>query len=126
MKSKRVILDTNIWISYLISKRQPELDFLLESGNITLIFSTELMEEFLDVSNRPKFRKFFKKADVNALLNQIEAFGELIKVATKIDICRDKKDNFLLSLSIDGKVDFLVTGDSDLLILGKANLTQNQ
>ena len=124
MKSKRVILDTNLWISFLISKRQQELDLLLESGAITLIFSTELLEEFLEVSNRPKFKKFFKKSDIEALLSQIDSFGELIKVKSKVDKCRDAKDNFLLNLSIDGKADFLVTGDTDLLVLGKLNKTQ--
>lgn len=124
MKSKRVILDTNLWISFLISKRQQELDLLLESGAVTLIFSSELLEEFLEVSNRPKFKKFFKKSDIEALLSQIDSFGELIKVKSEVDKCRDTKDNFLLNLSIDGKADFLVTGDTDLLVLGKLNKTQ--
>jgi putative PIN family toxin of toxin-antitoxin system len=60
MKNRRVILDTNLWISFLISKRQKELDVLLESGEVTLIFSKELIEEFLEVSERPKFQRFFK------------------------------------------------------------------
>ncbi|HSI78461.1 MAG TPA: putative toxin-antitoxin system toxin component, PIN family [Lunatimonas sp.] len=124
MKNRRVILDTNLWISFLISKRQKELDVLLESGAVTLIFSQELLEEFLEVSERPKFKRFFKKSDIKTLLAQIDTFGELINVESKIDECRDPKDNFLLSLSIDGKADFLVTGDSDLLVLGKIEITQ--
>jgi uncharacterized protein len=124
MKNRRVILDTNLWISFLISKRQKELDVLLESGAVTLIFSQELLEEFLEVSERPKFKRFFKKSDIKTLLTQIETFGELIKVESKINECRDPKDNFLLSLSIDGKADFLVTGDSDLLVLGKIEKTK--
>ncbi|WP_163378638.1 putative toxin-antitoxin system toxin component, PIN family [Cyclobacterium sp. SYSU L10401] len=124
MKNKRVILDTNLWISFLISKRQQELDLLLESGTIILIFSAELLEEFLEVSNRPKFKKFFKKSDIEDLLRQIDSVGEFVKVKTKVDKCRDQKDNFLLSLSIDGKADFLITGDTDLLVLGKLKQTQ--
>lgn len=57
-------------------------------------------------------------------MTQIETFGQLIKVESKTNKCRDPKDNFLLSLSIDGKADFLVTGDSDLLILKKIENTQ--
>lgn len=124
MKNRRVILDTNLWISFLISKRQKELDVLLESGAVTLIFSQELLEEFLEVSERSKFKRFFKKSDIKTLLSQIETFGELIKVESKISECRDPKDNFLLSLSIDSKADFLVTGDSDLLVLGKIEKTK--
>ena len=124
MKNRRVILDTNLWISFLISKRQKELDVLLESGAVTLIFSQELLEEFLEVSERPKFKRFFKKSTIKTLLTQIETFGELIKVESKINKCRDPKDNFLLSLSVDGKADFLVTGDSDLLVLEKIEKTK--
>lgn len=124
MKNKRVILDTNLWISFLISKRQVELDILLESRAVTLIFSKELLEEFLEVSARPKFKKFFKKSDIEALLRQIDSYGELIKVESKVEKCRDVKDNFLLNLSIDGKADFLITGDTDLLVLGKIRQTQ--
>jgi uncharacterized protein len=108
----------------LISKRQKELDVLLESGAVKLIFSQELLEEFLEVSERPKFKRFFKKSDIKTLLIQIETFGELIKVESKINACRDPKDNFLLGLSIDSKADFLVTGDSDLLVLEKIEQTK--
>jgi putative PIN family toxin of toxin-antitoxin system len=108
----------------LISKRRKELDVLLESGAVTLIFSQELLEEFLEVLERPKFKRFFKKSDIKTLLTQIETLGELIKVKSKIDECRDPKDNFLLSLSVDGEADFLVTGDSDLLVLGKIENTK--
>jgi len=124
MKSKSVILDTNLWISFLISKRLQELELLLESGTIRLILSIELIEEFLDVAKRPKFNKFFKKSDIQHLLNQIDRFGEIIEVISKVDVCRDGKDNFLLSLAKDGKADYLLTGDSDLLVLGKIENTQ--
>lgn len=124
MKSKRVILDTNLWISFLISKRQQELDLLVDSKAITLIFSVELLEEFIEVSNRPKFKKFFTASDIYSLLSQIDSFGELIKVESTVSKCRDKKDNFLLNLAIDGKADFLITGDSDLLILKKIGPTK--
>ncbi|GMQ24287.1 putative toxin-antitoxin system toxin component, PIN family [Algoriphagus sp. oki45] len=124
MKNRRVILDTNLWISFLISNRLNELDVLLESGAVTLIFSQELLEEFLEVSERPKFKRFFKKTDIKALLTLIEDFGEMIEVKSKINECRDPKDNFLLSLSVDGKADFLVTGDSDLLELKKIQNTK--
>ncbi|HET8859006.1 putative toxin-antitoxin system toxin component, PIN family [Marivirga sp.] len=123
MKSKRVIIDTNLWISFLISNKLNELDSLIDSGAITLIFSNELIEEFLEVTSRPKFKKYFKKNDIDALLNQIQNHGQLIKVKSNMNICRDEKDDFLLNLSIDSKADYLITGDNDLLILGKIKRT---
>ena len=34
--------------------------------------------------------------------------------------CRDPKDQKFLDLALSSKVDFLVTGDDDLLVLGEA------
>jgi putative PIN family toxin of toxin-antitoxin system len=59
MKSKKVILDTNLWISFLISKQFDFIDDLLLKGKFKLIFSKELIEEFLTVAKRPKFEKYF-------------------------------------------------------------------
>jgi predicted nucleic acid-binding protein len=39
-------------------------------------------------------------------------------------VCRDVKDNFLLDLCAAGKADYLITGDEDLLILGRFQHTQ--
>jgi hypothetical protein len=124
MKSKRIILDTNLWISFLISKNFTKIDKLVQEKDIILIFSNESLEEFIEVVKRPKFKKFFTKKDIEKLLDIFNQYAELIKVKSKIDICRDPKDNFLLSLAVDGKVDFLVTGDNDLLVIEKINTTQ--
>jgi putative PIN family toxin of toxin-antitoxin system len=124
MKNKKIILDTNLWISFLISKNFLEIDNLVQAENITLIFSNESLEEFIEVVERPKFKKFFSKKDIEKLLDIFDQYAELIKVKSKIDICRDPKDNFLLNLAVDGKVDYLVTGDKDLLILKKIKKTE--
>ena len=124
MESKRVILDTNLWISFLITKKFTEIDSLIKNKQITLIFSNELLEEFIDVVNRPKFKKYFTKKDIENLLNTFDQYAELIEVTSEIDICRDEKDNFLLNLSVDGKADYLITGDNDLLILEKLQETK--
>jgi uncharacterized protein len=42
-------------------------------------------------------------------------YGELVEIESSTQVCRDIKDNFLLSLAKDGNADFLLTGDDDLL-----------
>ncbi len=84
---------------------------------MTLLFSRELLEEFIEVAQRPKFQKYFTEDDLEQLLLKFDAFGELIEVTTEVHICRDPKDNFLLSLAKDGNADYLITGDKDLLEL---------
>jgi predicted nucleic acid-binding protein len=50
--------------------------------------------------------------------------GKLIDVSVEITDCRDFTDNFLLSLAVESKSDYLVTGDSDLLIIKKIKKTK--
>lgn len=50
--------------------------------------------------------------------------AEWVEVKTITKLCRDAKDDFLLSLAIDGKADFLITGDSDLLELNQLKKTK--
>jgi len=71
-----------------------------------LIFSDELIEEFVEVASRPKFKKYFSSKDLEKILEYFDQFGQLIKVKTQVEICRDDKDNFLLNLAIDSKADF--------------------
>lgn len=124
MKNKRVILDTNLWISYLITNSFNEIDEFIQEEKIILIFSEELLDEFIEVAKKPKLKKFFLTKDVESLLTTFNEFAELISIESQIDVCRDKKDNFLLNLAIDGKADYLVTGDKDLLILENIGKTQ--
>ena len=123
-KSLRIILDTNLWISFLITKDYSKLDKLLFSGKTTLIFSQELLSEFIAVAQRPKFRKYFSPEDLEDLLSVMAEVAEWVEVKTITKLCRDAKDDFLLSLAIDGKADFLITGDSDLLELNQLKKTK--
>lgn len=125
MKSKnlRIILDTNLWISFLISKNYSQLDEIIFERKCTLIFSEELLNEFLMVIKRPKLRRFFSQEDTEELIETIEEYAEFISVTSKVVVCRDEKDNFLLSLAKDSKSDFLITGDKDLLVLERFEQT---
>lgn len=116
-KSLKVILDTNLWISFLITQNYSQLDEIIFEKKCTLIFSEELLEEFFSVIKRPKFRKFFSQEDMEDLIETIQEFAEFVEVKSSVSVCRDEKDNFLLSLSKDSKADFLITGDKDLLDL---------
>ncbi len=123
-KRKRIIIDTNLWISFLITSDYSKLDSLLINQRVDLLFSKELLTEFIEVANRPKLKKYFKSSDIEDLLILLENRMELVEVRCKIKICRDPKDNFLLELAKDGKADFLITGDKDLLELKNLGKTK--
>jgi len=113
----KIIIDTNLWISFLLSKKLNFIDSLLSSDKIQLVFSKQLIAEFIDVSNRPKLKRFFTKKDYELVFDIIDRFSILINTTSEVEECRDNKDNFLLALAKDSNADFLITGDNDLLIL---------
>jgi len=124
MSRKKIILDTNLWISFLISGDFSFLDSFVEKGVVKLIFSEELYSEFIEVSKRPKFKKYFSENDIKRLTQVINTHGALVSVTTDIKKCRDPKDNFLLNLAIDSQADYLVTGDNDLLEIKSIGITK--
>jgi uncharacterized protein len=120
----RLILDTNLWISFLISSKYEKLDELLFTQKSKLLFSQELLEEFVAVAKRPKLRKYISRDELEDILETIDEVAEFVNVTSEISECRDPKDNFLLSLAVDGKADYLLTGDKDLLALKKIGDTE--
>ena len=120
----KIIVDTNLWISFLIGKIVSELENKIYEKNLIVLFSEELNTEINNVVQRPKFRKYFPESEVKVIYEIHNTVGEKIKIISDVDICRDAKDNFLLSLSRDGKADFLITGDLDLLTLKRFENTK--
>lgn len=123
-RKHRVVVDTNLWISFLLTRDFARLDALLATEKLTLLFSQELLNEFVAVAQRPKFKKYFSLANLEELLLQLSTKAEFITVTSTVEICRDAKDNFLLSLAVDGKATHLLTGDKDLLVLKRQNKTR--
>ena len=117
LKIKRIIIDTNLWISFLITNDFNKLDQFLDSGKYQIVFSEELFNEFLEVVHREKFNRYFNDLNIKYLIEIINDKVLFVNVFSVVDVCRDVKDNFLLSLAIDGEVDYLITGDNDLLSL---------
>ena len=123
-KPLNLIIDTNLWISFIISNKQNLLDPLLLSKEARLLFSKELIAEIQQTITKPKLKKYFETNALEEMLSTFEPFIDLIKVESIVTICRDAKDNFLLALAKDGKAEYLLTGDKDLLELKKFGKTK--
>jgi len=113
----KVILDTNLFISFLIGKRLKSLKSSLVNSDVILIFAEQNIQELQIVARRNKFRRYFHEEDVNDLIDFIQIIGKIYKIDEYVEICRDPKDDFLLALAKKGKADYLVSGDKDLLVL---------
>jgi len=123
-KRPKVVIDTNIWISFLIGKKLSSLKSLISNKSIQIIVSDELIGEIENVTNRPKLRKYFPQEKVNDFIKLLIIISTHYTIKVIEPICRDSKDDFLLALAKEAKADFLVTGDNDLLSIEKYGKTQ--
>ncbi len=117
LNATKIIVDTNVWISFLLGKHLSTLKNSLLNAYVNIYFSAELYEEIIKVVNYPRIKKYVPENDFFELISLFR--GKIIFTAPNISIneCRDPKDNFLLELAVSAKADYLVTGDLDLLAL---------
>ena len=116
-----VAFDANIWISFSIGKHVAVLrDILLDDTlrqTMQIHGCAEIVAEYRTVVSRPKLKKYLKPERVQETLDLI-ARTTTEHVLTKTVIgSRDPKDNYLLALAELVPLDYLVTGDGDLLVL---------
>lgn len=83
-----------------------------------------MLAELKDVASRPKFQKYLTDIQITSFLQFLFHRLDKIEVHSQINICRDPNDDFILSLCKDGKADYLITGDANLLILSLFENTQ--
>ena len=120
-----VIIDNNLWISFVIGKKLAVMRSLFTSPEIRIYVCRELLDEFADVSSRLKLRKYITDNDLQEtykLMNQYCYFVQIHKKA--ISAIRDQKDLYLLSLAESVSADFILTGDKGLLSLQSHNQTR--
>jgi uncharacterized protein len=122
-KSYKIIVDSNIWISFLIGKNLLGLQNYIDSRKIKIVTCNEQLTELSEVFKKPKLKKYFTKEQISEFFELLDESSNTIIISTKSNICRDPKDNYLVSLAIDSKADFLITGDKDLLELNKIGKT---
>lgn len=114
----RIVFDTNVLVSGLLVKSTPPaqaFDLVLSSGEF--IVSPELVVELSSVLRRTVFDAYVSLASREAFLTRFVERATLLFPLSIVSDCRDLKDNHLLALALDGKAQYLVTGDNDLLVL---------
>ena len=118
MGKKKIVIDTNNLISALgWEGNSRDLLRKVIDKEYELIISIEQLEELKNVLDYPKFR--FSEDQKRKFLEIIFKIATVIKTKLKLDVCIDKKDNMLLECAVEGKADYLISGDGHLLRLKK-------
>ncbi|MFC3416043.1 putative toxin-antitoxin system toxin component, PIN family [Algoriphagus hitonicola] len=123
----KVVLDTNILISALISKSYPSkiLEAIFKTPSIELCLSEEIFREYAEVLARPKFSRFndfYHHALI--VLHQIKRIAVFYNPKRSVDILEDKSDNKFLELCLECKANILVTGNFNDFNISKFRNTQ--
>ena len=113
----RLVIDTNVFVSALISTRSIPALLLDEAGKkYSLFISKEILGEVEDVISRKKFG--FTKQKISSALEAILSYSEIINPDIKVDVIKsDPDDNKILECAIACAASYIVSGDSHLLEL---------
>lgn len=117
-KPPRVVNDTNIWLSALYFSGKPaNIVKLIEEKEAISVTSRYILNELKDKMvtlpfNTPSFA-------ANATIAYIASISEIVQLQGKNFGLRDEADNQVLETAVNGKCDFLITGDNDLLTIKK-------
>lgn len=112
----KAVVDTNVFISGTIWKGTPHRVLELWSASkFKLVVSNEIVNEYESVLNKILTHQ---PELVERILETIRMHSEYVQpIKLPKPICRDPNDDMFLSAALAGKVDYIVSGDKDLLVL---------
>ena len=114
----RFVFDTNTIVSALLfgnSVPRQAFDRALESG--TILISDSLVMELSRVLGRERFDQYVSLEERNEFLVSLIRDSDLIEITESVQACRDPDDDRILELAVNGAAVYIVTGDSDLLVM---------
>ena len=116
----KVVLDTNILISALISKTAAphHIYQAWRDKRLTVLTCSEQLVEVREVTRRVAVALRIKPAEAGRLVNSLRDLAVVLGDLPAVQRSSDPKDDFILALAQAGGAGYVVTGDkSGLLVL---------
>ena len=115
----RAVLDTNLVISATLIQGGNE-DRILRAwqrGVFELVLSPQILDELGRALFYEKLRKarWMSETEVVSLLRSLAQESLLVPGHVRVTVSRDPEDNKFLEAAIEGRAQYVVTGDKDLL-----------
>lgn len=123
----RVVLDTNVLLSALISPHgAPDTIYRAwRAARFDIITSITQLDELRRASRYPKFKAILQPSRVGTMINNLQHAIVLDGLTVKAE-ADDLNDAFLLNMSIDGRADYLVTGDRRAGLLQRGSIERTR
>lgn len=80
-----------------------------------LLVSHETMSELADVLAKSKFDSYVSVDERVQFIRLIANIAELVPIVNRVRECRNPKDDKFLEVGLNGRANFIITGDDDLL-----------
>jgi uncharacterized protein len=118
----KIVLDTNVLLSGLISSLTPPAQVLLaiEGRDVQILLSGEIFAEYVRVVQRPSTRRYIRLSDeaIHTVLENLHGVARLIDSPEPVYASADPDDDKFLACAVAGNADCIVSGDTQLLDLG--------
>ena len=114
----RFVFDTNVVISaVLFNNSVPGQAFIRALNHGRILVSKALVGELSRVLGRDRFDRYVTREERDAFLSSLIRESSLIEISQAVQVCRDPEDDQILELAVNGSATYIVTGDTDLLVL---------
>jgi hypothetical protein len=119
----RVVIDANQFVSALLKPESNPADVLAlaRQGKIQLVISPDIIDEIRAVLLYPKIMKRHRRtsAQIELFLKKLLKTASVTHSGPKLDVVKDDpSDNKYLECAVEGRADFIISGDSHLTDLG--------
>ena len=111
----RIVLDTNVLVSGIFFSGPPfQILQAWRDGNVQLVLSPEILEEYRRVSQSLKER--FPEVDLSPVLDLIAANSDMVEAPVLSEpVCDDPDDDKFLACALASNTKVIVSGDKHLL-----------
>ncbi len=109
----RIVLDTNIFVSALISQQGPpaELFDRWNDDEYELVTAEPQIAELRRVLNYPRVAKCLQSGAAETLLGRLHEAALFVTDLPEINLSDDPDDNIILAIAVAGKAAVVASGD---------------
>ena len=114
----KIVVDTNVVISGVFFGGNPrQIVEAVVNGNINAYATTEILDEYMGIIESMIERK---QGRLNqSILSPFFSSLKMIESKTVVEVSRDPDDDKFIECAVDAEALYIVSGDNDLLDIGK-------
>ena len=112
----KIVIDTNVLISAIFWTGKPkQLLNKVRRGEATFLISEDLLIEFKEVLMRKDKPFKLSLEEAERVVTEMRGIAQIVHPNSQVVVCKDERDNKVLECAIDGRAEYVISGDLHLL-----------